>query len=380
MGKLRKRGKSWQIDYLDPTGKRIRKTFEKKKEAEAELAKRVALIAEGRYLDVKVEYTSTMGELLDKYQENHKHQPAFYRNKSRWLKNFRDYFGADKKVVDIRYVHLETYRNRLRQKLTRTGTMRKDSSINRELSCLRHVFKKAVAWEMLGTSPFDMGESLLLKENNQRLRFLTEEEIPRLLEACPTHLRRIVECALHTGMRRGEILSLRWSQVRNGFIYLEKTKTNEARQIPINDRLAELFKEMRKERNFGQDHVFVYRRGEDKLKGEKPVRKRLAVLPAPEAVSSIRTAFISALERAGIRDFRFHDLRHTFASHLVMQGASIKEVQELLGHKTLAMTTRYAHLSQEHKKKAVNLLNKLTDRKGTAVASMSQIVTKSGSG
>ena len=136
----------------------------------------------------------------------------------------------------------------------------------------------------------------------------------------------------------------------------------------------------RKERTFGEDHVFVYRRGEDKLKGKEPVRKRLAVRPAPEAVSSIRTAFISALERAGIQDFRFHDLRHTFASHLVMSGASIKEVQELLGHKTLAMTTRYAHLSQEHKKKAVNLLNRLTAQKQTAGASISQIVTKPGIG
>ena len=104
------------------------------------------------------------------------------------------------------------------------------------------------------------------------------------------------------------------------------------------------------------------------------------VRPAPEAVSSIRTAFVSALERAGIREFRFHDLRHTFASHLVISGASIKEVQELLGHKTLAMTTRYAHLSQEHKKKAVNLLNKLTAQKETAGASMSQIVTNPRSG
>jgi len=167
--------------------------------------------------------------------------------------------------------------------------------------------------------------------------------------------------------------------VRNGFIYPEKTKTNKARQIPINDEMEVLFKETRKERTFGQDHVFVYRRGEDKLKGKEPVRKRRAVRPAPEAASNIRTAFTSALERSGIRDFRFHDLRHTFASHLVMNGASIKEVQELLGHKTLAMTTRYAHLSQEHKKKAVNLLNVLTAPKAQAVASLSQNVTNPGS-
>ena len=77
-------------------------------------------------------------------------------------------------------------------------------------------------------------------------------------------------------------------------------------------------------------------------------------------VQRIDKAFKAALVRAKIENFRFHDLRHTFASHLAMRGASSKDLQELLGHKTLSMTTRYAHLSQEHKKKAVNLLNGLT--------------------
>jgi hypothetical protein len=77
-------------------------------------------------------------------------------------------------------------------------------------------------------------------------------------------------------------------------------------------------------------------------------------------IQRVDRAFKGALKRAGIENFRFHDLRHTFASHLVMRGASLKEVQELLGHKTMTMTLRYTHLSQEHKKKAVGLLNGLT--------------------
>jgi len=75
----------------------------------------------------------------------------------------------------------------------------------------------------------------------------------------------------------------------------------------------------------------------------------------------VKTAFKRALKNAGIYDFRFHDLRHTFASQVVMKGGTLKDVQELLGHKT--MTLRYAHLTQEHKRKAVNLLNGLTARK-----------------
>ena len=77
----------------------------------------------------------------------------------------------------------------------------------------------------------------------------------------------------------------------------------------------------------------------------------------------ITNKFNAGVKRAGIEDFTFHDLRHTFASQLIMKGGSLKDVQELLGHKTMTMTLRYAHLSQEHKKKAVNLLNGLTSRK-----------------
>ena len=177
-------------------------------------------------------------------------------------------------------------------------------------------------------------------------------------------------------MRKGEILSLKWEQIRNGFIYLHKTKTNESRQIPINDALEKLFADMRKEQGPGANHVFTFAKGEHKLVGESPVRGRKGLAPVPDRISSVRTAFASALRRAGIEDFRFHDLRHTFASHLVMRGVSIKAVQELLGHKNIQMTMRYAHLSQEHKKEAVNALNGLTTSSTPATVSchkMSQI-------
>lgn len=351
----------YQIDYYDPAGKRIRKDFEKKKDAETEYGKRVSLIAEGRYLDVKKDYKTSLKELLKKYTENFKDQASFESWKKYCLENFKDYFGEDILLANIGYVDLETYRNHLRQKPTNRGdTIRTDASVNREMSCLRHIFKKAVEWEMVEASPFDKGGSLLLKENNERIRYLTEEEIELLLAECPKHLCRIVECALNTGMRRGEILSLKWSQIRDGFIYLQKTKTNKARQVPINDDLAQVLNENRRENQLKSEYVFPYRKGEHALKGEKPVRKRKGLAPALEAIGSIKTAFNAAVRRAGIEDFRFHDLRHTFASHMVMRGASIKEVQEILGHKNISMTMRYAHLSQEHKEKAVNLLKGLT--------------------
>ena len=342
MAKIRKRGNSYQIDYFDPYGKRVRKSFKKKKDAEAELGKRVSLIAENRYLDVKKDYKTTLKELLTKYEENYKQQASFPKYKKFCLENFKSYFGEKTLLANIRYVDLETYRNHLRQKLTKNITIRADASINREMACLHHIFTKAVEWEMIEQNPFDKGKSLLLSENNQRVRYLTEEEIESLLEECKPkkHLHYIVTCAINTGLRKGDILNLKWDQVRNGFIYPDKnTATKKRREIPINDDLAQVFKEIRKEQGLTSQYIFTY---------------------CKRTISRIDRAFKGALTRANIENFRFHDLRHTFASHLIMRGANLKDVQELLGHKTMTMTLRYSHLSQEHKKKAVNLLNGLT--------------------
>jgi integrase len=354
MAKVRKRGNSYQIDYIDPKGKRVRKSFSKKKEAEAELGKRVSLIAENRYLDVKKDYKTTFGELLTKYEENHKHQYSFESLKKYCIENFKEHFGEETKLSNIRYVDLETYRNHLMQKLTRHGAMRADASVNREMATLRHIFSKAVEWDMMDQNPFEKGKSLLLKLNNQRIRYLTEDEIDMLLDECKSqkHLHRIVTCAINTGLRKGDILGLKWDQIRNGFIYPEKvTSTKKRREIPINDDLAEVFKEIRKQQGLTSKYVFTYN---------------------SRTIQRVDRAFKGALRRAGIEDFRFHDLRHTFASHVIMRGGSLKDVQELLGHKTMTMTLRYSHLSQEHKKKAVNLLNGLTR---SVKSDMSQNVT-----
>jgi integrase len=366
MGTVRKRGKTWQIDYVDPTGKRVRQSFKKKREAEAELAKRVSLIAEKRYLDIKPEYKTTLSELLDRYEANYRDQASFATWKRCCIVNFRSHFGQLTLLSNIRYAELETYRNHLRGKPTKAGKPRTPAAVNREIAALHHIFAKGVEWDLMEANPFTRGKSLLMKENNKRLRFLSEKEIELLLAECPKHLRRIVSCALLTGMRRGEILSLSWDQIRNGFIYLTKTKTNEAREIPVNEELARLFSEIRHDQPPGTKAVFTYRNGEVKLKGPEPMRPRPVLSMMADEIRDIKTSFKAACRRSGIEDFRFHDLRHTFASHLVMRGASIKQVQELLGHRTLTMTLRYAHLSAEEKTKAASLLNGLTATKNPA--------------
>jgi integrase len=356
VGTIRKRGKTYQIDYFDPGGKRIRKSFKKKKDAAAELGKRVSLMAEGRYLDVKKDYKTTFGELVAKYRENHRHQKS-YKTKRFFIKNALDYSGENTLLANIKYVGLETYRNHLKQKTTMHGTIREDSTVNRAVSCLRHMFTKAVEWEMVEQSPFDKGKTLHIKENNQRMRFLTEDEIDRLLSECIPPIRNLVECALNSGMRRGEILGLKWNQIRNGFIYLKETKTSNPRQIPINDTLDEMFKRIKSEQNPSKNVVGLNGKPIKGFKSDYVFRRN------GKPYKYITNTYNAGVRRAGIEDFTFHDLRHTFASQLLMKGGTLKDVQELLGHKTMTMTLRYAHLSQEHKRKAVNLLNGLTSRK-----------------
>jgi hypothetical protein len=149
MAKIRKRGNSYQIDYIDPNGKRVRKSFEKKKDAEAELGKRVSLIAENRYLDVKKDYKTTFRELLVKYKENYRDQPSFENWKRFCIENFKVHFGEETRLSNIRFVDLETYRNKLKLKLTKHNGLRADATVNREMGVLRHIFSKAVEWDMV---------------------------------------------------------------------------------------------------------------------------------------------------------------------------------------------------------------------------------------
>lgn len=233
MSKVRKRGNSYQIDYFNPQGKRVRKSFAKKKEAEAELGKRVSLIAEGRYLDVKKDCKTTFGELLEKYSENYSDQASYVTGKRFYIKALSEHFGTETLLSNIRYVDLETFRNTYCNILTRARKIRTVATVNRVMSCMRHIFRKAVEWDLIERSPFERGKSLILKENNQRLRYLNQDEIDSLLEACSTkviqfpgkkarlkqmtrkdahYLRDIVETAINSGMRKGEILSLKWDQ------------------------------------------------------------------------------------------------------------------------------------------------------------------------
>ena len=148
------------------SSRRIRKSFNKFKDAEAELAKRVSIIAEGLYLDVKNEYKTTMGEMLGRYEDNFQDQPCYKTSKGYMLKNIRTYFGEDRLLSSIKYVHLEENRSHLKRKIGRHKRFLSHSIVHRGMSCLGHVLKKAAQWEMMAGNPFNRGVSLLIKESN----------------------------------------------------------------------------------------------------------------------------------------------------------------------------------------------------------------------
>ena len=247
-----------------------------------------------------------------------------------YLKNLIPFFG-EKFLYEITSQMIECY------KIARKAQV-SVASVNRELACLKCMFNRAIDWGIAKDNP--VRKVKFFKENNWRLRYLEKEEIAKLLANCPPMLHAIVTIAANTGMRKAEIQNLKWGDVNfhRGFITLRRTKNGEKRFIPMNQIVRETLISVRKQ----PQSSYIFCGKED--------------LPF-----NFRKSFDTAVKKSGILNFRFHDLRHTFASHLVMAGVDLNTVRELLGHKTVGMTLRYSHLSPDHKTRAVELLGNQMD-------------------
>ena len=209
------------------------------------------------------------------------------------------------------------------------------STINKEIG----VLSRAIRWanQDLGLTLENPVQGLKQREPEGRVRWLTRSQAAALVAVAGRlgpragHLADVVTLALHTGMRKGELLGLTWSQVdmEHGLIVLEgrQTKSGKRRAIPLNGpALAAL--ESRRAKAGAAPLVFG-------------------------GVKDVKRSFTHACQLAGITDFRFHDLRHTFASWLVQAGVPLPEVRDLLGHASIEMTERYAHLAPERLRGAV---------------------------
>jgi integrase len=250
----------------------------------------------------------------------------------------------------------------------------KAASNNKVLNVLKHMFSKAVEWEMVETDVLKKIRKVRMLQESRRLRYLSQDECRALLSACDPHLKPIIATALNTGMRKGEILSLKWDNVdlKHGFILLDKTKNGERREIPINSTLRSALQGLRKRIDIpyvfcdpvtGKPYRDVKRSFGTALK-KVEIQKCLDCdyqkprVKTKEDAETCPKCCVRMAVLKGIQDFHFHDLRHTFASHLVMAGVDLTTVSRLLGHKDIKMTLRYSHLAPAHMVNAVNILDK----------------------
>jgi integrase len=333
---IRKRKNVYYIDFSH-NGRRYRKKIGKdKKTAELTLKEIEVKIAKGEYLGIseqnKILFESFANDYLE-YAKIHK-KPNTYRNDySNMHYNLLPFFSG-KYLHKIDVATIEGFKNR---KIP-TGKL---TATNRCLALLSNMLTIAIDRGFVNTNPVKKVKRL--KEPPGRVRFLNDLELEKLIKELNGTVRSIVIAAYNTGMRKGELLKLQWCDIDipKGIIKIENTKNNETRYVPINTELKAELQNMPRYGNF----VFSKKDGQ-------PYR-------------DLKKAFKSALKRAGIENFRFHDLRHCFASDLAMKGVEQRTIAQLLGHKTLLMTMRYSHLSQPYLKETVNLLVKKSDENVT---------------
>ena len=324
-----KRGNVWWTEFTAPDGKRIRRSTKTRKRREAQEFEatlkadlwRVYQLGEKPRLSWKEAVVRYMRETNNKDRQNE-------INLFRYLDPFLGHMMVD----EIRRMHIDAI---IHKRLSEGVT---NATVNRLLQKLRAVLNKAKKeWEVKCDPPFIK----LLKEPKKRVRWLTQAEANRLMLALPPHLADMMAFSLETGLRESNVTLLRWDQVdlSQRVIYIEGAdilKTEKAFAVPLSDRAVEI---IIKCRGNNPTRVFTY-------KGE-PVRRANG------------KAFRNACKKVGIEDFRWHDLRHTWATWHVQRGTPLEVLQELGGWSDFKMVKRYAHFSHDHLRKYVEVTPKI---------------------
>jgi integrase len=350
MASIRKRANkdgsaSYRVDVRLKGFPPQRATFSRLTDAGKWAGQTEAAIREGRYFKTTEARKHTVADAITRYKDSV--LPA--KKDSKKQESQLDWWAGELgpyTLADVTPALLGETRDKL-------GQERGPATVVRYLAALSHVFTVAVKeWGWLENNPMrNVGKP---KEPRGRVRFLSDDttgpdgktiegERTQLLNVCKKssnpYLHTIVVLALSTGMRQGEILNLRWPDVdlNNGRIILHETKNGERRVVPLTGKALDLLKTHSKVRRLDTPLLFP---------GKNPKKPM-----------DLRTPWEAALKKAGIEDFRFHDLRHSAASYLAMNGASLAEIAEVLGHKTLQMVKRYSHLSEAHTAGVVARMN-----------------------
>lgn len=318
-------------------------TFKRLTDAKRWIQDTESAIREGRHFKTTEAKKHTLADLVDRYIKDvlptkPKQAAAQRPQLERWKAEIGSYA-----LSDVTPALIVQCRDKLLSEPTPRGNIRNPATVVRYMAALSHAFTIAVnEWQWMEDSP--MRKVKKPKESKGRVRFLDDDERARLLKACKvssnTWLYPCVILALSTGMRQAELMGLKWQDVnlKDGFLILHETKNGERRRVPLSGHGLELLQEHARIRRLDTNLLFP-----GTIHKDKPI--------------DLRKPFETALKAAEITDFHWHDLRHCTASYLAMNGASLAEIAEVLGHKTLSMVKRYAHLSDGHVSNVVASMN-----------------------
>ena len=339
MGSVFTRGKSIVIEYKLPNGKTKRETIGKTGIVTKTMAKQILKEKErqvklGQY-DMLNREIPNLNDFADEYLTYVRDttKKRSWKRDELALRHLTDYFGKVK-LSEIKPQDIDSYKSTRLKKVA-------PATVNRELEVFRYLFNLADRWEKFyGKNP--VSRAGLLTLNNQQQRVLSIEEEKRLLAACEPYLRNIIITALYTGMRKGEIISLKWDSVdfeRNIItVEIENNKSKKIKRIPVSSFMRKMLLEL-KLKSSRNDYVFLNSKG-------TPYKRQ----------DSLNRAFKLALKKAEIKGLRFHDLRHTAGTRMNEVTGNIVAVSNILGHSSLQMTMRYAH-PQDSLKEAVEGLS-----------------------
>lgn len=334
---VKKRGKRWYFDFK-VAGVRYREAIPgARTKWQAEQAETAARddVFEGR-LGVRQLGKQLLSEFVaETFVPWSKANKRTWRNDeiiaNQWAERFRG-----KTLREISPLAIEKVKRDRAQSITRRGTTRSPASVNMELAVLSRVFSLALELEAAHANPCRKVRKL--RVDNKRNRYLSDDEETLLMAELTKrrkHLKPIVMLALGTGMRRGELLGLRWQQVdfQRGVIHVTRTKTSKDREVPMSNQVRQVLLEHRRGGAKGE-WVFITK------KTKRPI-------------VDVKKAFRAACDAAGIADFHFHDLRHTFATRVGDAGHSSRAIAALLGHSNTIMTDRYTHATDNALRSAV---------------------------